>query len=84
VAGRDELRAVFRAILGDGGDIVDMALAARRRDWGQRSVQAAAALREEFGVSLTEALAFGAWVEADTDTNESRAMLRARVITLLR
>jgi hypothetical protein len=79
VADRDELRAVLRAILIDGGDIVDMALAARRRGWGQHSVQAAAALREEFGVSIMEALDFAAWVEVDTDTDESRAVLRARI-----
>jgi hypothetical protein len=72
------------AVLGEGGDIVDMALAARRRGWGQRPVQAAVALREEFGVRLTEALDFGAWVEADTDTEEARTMLRARITSPLR
>ena len=83
MADRDELRAVLRAILRDGGDIVDMALAARRRGWGQRGVLAAAALHKEFGVSLTEALDFAAWIEDDTDTDELRAMLRARITAFL-
>lgn len=84
MADRDEMRALFRRVLDAGGDIVDVALAARLHGWGSGSTRAAAALREEFGVSITEALNFAAWIEGDGDDENSRAQLRASVPTVLR
>jgi len=73
------MRVLFRGIVDAGGDIVDVALAARRQGWGSDSTQAAAALREEFGVSISEALDFAAWIEGTGDDASSRDRLRASV-----
>jgi len=78
------MRALFRGIVDAGGDIVDVALAARQQGWGSGSTQAAAALREEFGVGITEALNFGAWIEGAGDDAMSRERLRASVPAVLR
>ncbi len=84
MADREAMRVVFRDLVSGGGDIVDIALAARRRGWGEHSVQAAAALRTEFAVPIREALAFAAWIEGTDDTAEARAVLRTDVPTVLR
>lgn len=54
MADREAMRVVFRDLVSGGGDIVDIALAARLRGWGKHSVQAAAALRTEFAVPIRE------------------------------
>ena len=73
------MRVLFRRVVAAGGDIVDVALAARQQGWGSGSVQAAAALREEFEISITEALNFAAWIEGASDDPISRERLRASV-----
>ena len=81
---RQVMRLAFRKIVDDGGDIVDVALAARSYGWGKHSIHAAAALRDEFALPVKEAVAFAAWIGDDTETNGALDLLRAGVPTALR
>lgn len=80
------MRAVFRRVVEEGGDVVDVADVARGRGWGSGSfMQTAMAFREEFGLSAREALDFAGWISsADSPSDSDRADLRDRIPTSLR
>ncbi|WP_189330764.1 hypothetical protein [Actinoplanes ianthinogenes] len=81
-----EMRAVFRRVVDEGGDVVDLADIAIARGWGGRGcLRTARALRREFKVSLMEALHFAVWIEHDGIRDAaSRDELRAGIATRLR
>jgi hypothetical protein len=81
-----EVRAVFRRIVDEGGDIVDLGDIAQARGWGGRNcIPTARVLRDEFGVSIKEALVFAAWIENDTVPGAAdRERFRSEMVTPLR
>lgn len=81
--GVDEWRPFLRGIVQSGGDIVDVALAIRAHGGGGQYIQAAAALRQEFGLTISEALTVVGWAEGTVDDENSLARLRAEVRTPL-
>lgn len=84
---RAEMRAVFRRVVDEGGDVVDVADVARGRGWGRNGpvMQTALAFREEFGLSVRESLDFAGWIEDERVPDAAdRAKLRASITTPLR
>jgi len=82
--GVDEWRPFLRGIVRTGGDIVDVARAIRAFGGDGQYIQAAAALRQEFGLAISEALTVVGWAEGTVDDESSLVRLRAEVRTPLR
>lgn len=77
------LRSVLRAAATDG-DVVELALALQTHGQRGRVTRTAGLLRDEFGLTIPEALAIAAWADESGDDEQSRADLRSQVQTLLR
>lgn len=82
--GVDEWRPFLRRIVETGGDIVDIARAIRAYGKNGQHLQAAAALRQEFGLKIAEALTVVGWAEGNIDDEGSVERLRAEIRTPLR
>lgn len=82
--GVDEWRSFLRGIVEAGGDITDIARAIRQHGKSGEYVQAAAALRQEFGLRIPEALTIVGWAEGTVDDEESLTRMRSAVTTPLR
>lgn len=82
--GVEEWRSFLRGIVEAGGDIADVARATRLHGKRGEYVQAAAALRQEFGLEIPEALAVVGWAEGTVEDEDSLARLRSVVSTPLR
>jgi hypothetical protein len=78
----DELRSVLHAASASG-DVVELALALRQHGERGRTTLTARLLRQEFGLTIAEALAVAAWADGAGGGEESRAGLRAQVRTPL-
>ena len=78
----DELRSVLHAASASG-DVVELALALRQHGERGRATLTARLLRQEFGLTIAEALAVAAWADGVGGGEESRAGLRAQVRTPL-
>jgi hypothetical protein len=81
--GSAEWRPFLRRIVEAGGDIVDVSRAIRVHGRNGQYMQAAAALRQEFGLKISEALTVVAWAEGNIDDEDSLARLRSEVRTPL-
>jgi hypothetical protein len=80
----EELRSALRAVVRAGGDVVAVALAIGERTEPGYATRIALVLRDEFGLSIPEALAVASWAEGTARGDEARADLRSRVTTPLR
>ncbi|WP_431921178.1 hypothetical protein [Micromonospora wenchangensis] len=67
----EEWRRMFRASVDSGGELVDIARLIRLHGKPGQYVQAAAALRKEFGFKIVEALAVVGWAEGGDDSQAS-------------
>jgi hypothetical protein len=74
----DGLRAILRAAAADG-DVVDVAVALQAHARPGPATVTARLLREEFDLTITEALAIAAWADGPGDDERSRTNLRAAV-----
>ncbi|WP_155256536.1 hypothetical protein [Salinispora pacifica] len=66
-----EWRHIFRASIDSGGGLVDIARIIRSHGESGQYIQAAAALRQEFGFKIVEALAVVGWAEGSDDSEVS-------------
>ncbi|MEV6372229.1 hypothetical protein [Micromonospora musae] len=71
MSGAGEWRHMFRASIDSGGGLVDIARIIRLHGESGQYIQAAAALRQEFGFKIVEALTVVGWAEGNDDSEAS-------------
>lgn len=79
----DRLRPLVRAAAADG-DVVEVARALQRHGEPGEVTRTARLLRDEFELTIPEAMAIAAWADAPGDDEQSRADLRSAVPDPLR
>lgn len=77
--GAGEWRHMFRASIDSGGGLVDIARMIRLHGESGQYIQAAAALRQEFGFKIVEALTVVGWAEG-SDGSEASLLEMCRKI----
>ncbi|MET7868177.1 hypothetical protein [Micromonospora taraxaci] len=82
--GAGEWRHIFRATIDSGGGLVDIARIIRLHGESGHYIQAAAALRQEFGFKIVEALTVVGWAEGNDDSEASLLEMCRKIQTAVK